>query len=81
MSNFPATLIILVVGIVIGSYITSKVLAIRTRKKRHATDFALREIASHKWDTGEHNDAVVITRIALRGLKGEMPEEVDANTD
>jgi len=56
---------------IISSYVTTKVLAFRTRKKRRARENALRDIASHKWDTGEHNDAVVITRIALRGLEGE----------
>ena len=81
VGNLPAIIIILTVGIIIGSYVTSKVLAIRTRQKRHAMTYALNEITSHKWDTGKHNDAVVITRIALRGLEGKMPEEADANTD
>lgn len=59
------------VAAVISSYVTMKVLAFRTRKKRRARENALRDIASHKWDTGDHNDAVVVTRIALRGLDGE----------
>lgn len=59
------------VAAVISSYVTMKVLAFRTRAKRRARHAALTDIASHQWDTGEHNDAVVITRIALRGLNGE----------
>lgn len=58
-------------GLVIGSYVTCRVLAFKTRKKRPAIEKALREITRHQWGTGKHNDAVVITRIALRGLKGE----------
>jgi len=62
---------VLIVGIAIGSYATTKILAFRTRRKRRAREAALNNIASHKWDTGEHNDAVIITRIALKGLAGE----------
>ena len=58
-------------GLVIGSYVTCRVLAFKTRKKRYAREHALREITQHQWETGKHNDAVVITRIALKGLKGE----------
>ena len=71
MTEFTVQFIACGVGVVLGSYFTAQWLALRTRKKRHARENALREIASHKWDTGEHNDAVVITRIALRGLEGE----------
>ena len=71
MENPSYIIVALGVGLVIGSYVTSKVLAYRTRAKRRAREQALRDIASHKWDTGEHNDAVVITRIALRGLEGK----------
>ena len=61
-----------IAGAGISSYVTTKILAFRTRKKRRARQAALENIASHKWDTGKHNDAVVITRIALKGLKGEQ---------
>ena len=60
-----------IAGAIISAYVTTKVLAFRTRKKRRAREKALRDIASHKWDTGDHSDAVVVTRIALRGLAGE----------
>ena len=61
-----------IAGAGISVYVTTKVLAFRTRKKRRARQAALENIACHKWDTGKHNDAVVITRIALKGLKGEQ---------
>ena len=32
---------------------------------------ALKEIANHQWNNGTKNDAMVITRIAMRGLRGE----------
>jgi len=71
MSEFAVQLVACGVGVVLGSYFTAKWLAFVTRKKRHAREDALIEISKHQWDTGEHNDAVVITRIALRGLAGE----------
>lgn len=58
-------------GLVIGSCITCKVLAFKTRKKRHAREKALREITSYQWGVNEHSDAIIITRIALRGLNNE----------
>ena len=61
---------VFIAGIAVGTYVTTKILAFRTRKKRRAREAALNSIASHKWDTGDHNDAVIITRIALKGLKG-----------
>ena len=60
---------IFLAGIAIGSIITSKVATARTAKMLHKRGEALREITNHKWDTGDHNDAVVITRIALDGLE------------
>ena len=71
MDNIVAIPGLLLLGATVGSYITTKVLAFRTRKKRHAMRNALKDIASHKWDTGEHNDAVIIVRRALKGLEGE----------
>ena len=71
MSEFTVQLVTCGVGIVIGSYFTAKWLAYRTRKMRHARENALKEIANHKWNNGTHNDAMHVTRIALRGLSGE----------
>ena len=71
MTEFTVQFVAGGVGLVLGSYFTAQWLAFITRKKRHARENALQEIADHKWNTGEHNDAVVITRIALRGLEGE----------
>lgn len=65
---------VFVAGAAVGTYATTKVLAFRTRKKRRAREAALNSIASHKWDTGDHNDAVVITRIALKGLAGKFED-------
>ncbi len=56
-------------GATIGAFIASKIASIRTAKMLHKRGDALRKISNHQWDTGEHNDAVVITRIALDGLE------------
>lgn len=58
-------------GIAAGSYITSKIVARRAKKLLHVRGEALRNIANYQWHTGEHNDAVVIARMALSGLKHE----------
>ena len=71
MSEFTYTLVVCGVGDVIGSYVTTQWLAYRTRAMRRSRQKALEDIANHKWDTGDHSDPVVITRIALRGLAGE----------
>jgi hypothetical protein len=71
MSEFAVQLVAFGVGGVLGSYFTMKWLAFTTRQKRRARVDALNEIANYQWNTGEHNDAVVICRIALRGLAGE----------
>lgn len=71
MSEFTIQLIACGVGVVLGSYFTAKWLAFTTRKKRHARENALREIMHHQWNNGTKNDAMAITRIALKGLKGE----------
>ena len=60
-----------VAGIAIGHLVTAKIVGARARQLIHIRGEALREITKHKWDTGDHNDAVVITRIALEGLKHE----------
>ena len=72
MTEFTLQLVTCGVGIVLGSYVTTQWIAYRTRTMRRSRHKALEDIANHKWDTtGEHNDALVITRIALRGLAGE----------
>jgi len=71
MSEFTVQLVAFGVGGILGSYFTVKYLAFVTRKKRHARENALKEIASHQWNNGTQNDAMHITRIALRGLRGE----------
>ena len=58
-------------GVALGSYVTSKIVAARARYLLHKRGEALREITLHKWDTGDHNDAVVVVRIALKGLEHE----------
>ena len=64
-------ILMLIAGIAIGSFVTSKIVAARARHLLHIRGEALREITRHKWDTGDHNDAVVVTRIALKGLEHE----------
>ena len=56
-------------GAAIGSLVTSKIVAGRCKRLLHVRGDALREITEHKWNVGEQNDAVVITRIALKGLE------------
>jgi len=58
-----------VAGIAMGSFVTSKIVGRRAKRLIHARGEALRTITKHKWDTGDHNDAVVITRIAMSGLE------------
>ena len=70
MNEFTV-LIVGSVGAGAGSYLTVKWLAFTTRKTRHTRENALRKIAKHKWNNGTENDAIAITRIALKGLKGE----------
>ena len=64
-------LVILTVGIAIGAFVASKIASRRAARMLHKRGEALREITDYKWDTGEHNDAVVICRIALKGLEHE----------
>ena len=61
--------IIFIVGIVIGACVATKVVSTRARRLLHMRGDALRKIKNHKWNVGEQNDAVVITRIALTGLE------------
>jgi hypothetical protein len=69
MIDISIAIIIFAVGITVGSFVTSRIVARRARRLLHLRGDALREITNHKWDTGDHNDAVVITRIALKGLE------------
>ena len=62
-------LLLFAAGALIGSIITYKLVSARLKRLLHIRGDALREITEHKWHTGEHNDAVVITRIALKGLE------------
>jgi hypothetical protein len=62
-------LLIFSAGIATGSYLTAKILTYRAKKRMQKRGEALRAITYHKWDTGEHNDAVIITRIAIAGLE------------
>jgi len=56
-------------GILVGSFITAEIKTRIAKRLLQKRGEALKAITKHKWDTGEHNDAVVITRIALEGLK------------
>lgn len=56
-------------GIVVGAIVTARIVGRRARRLLHVRGDALREITNYKWDTGERNDAIVITRIALKGLE------------
>lgn len=58
-------------GIALGSYLTAKIVTCRAKKLMLKRGKALRAITKHKWDVGEQNDAVVVTRIAMEGLKYE----------
>lgn len=64
-------ILIFAVGIAVGAFIASKVASYRASRMLHKRGEALRKIKNYKWDTGEHNDAVVICRIAMDGLKYE----------
>lgn len=59
----------LILGIIIGSFVTAKYLTSRTKKMMKKRGAALRAITHYQWDTNEQNDAVVVTRIALEGLQ------------
>ena len=69
MTELTQGLVLCGVVAAISAYVTTKMIAFRTRRRRHARKEALHEIVSHIWHTNEHNDAVIITRIALKGLE------------
>lgn len=71
MMNELTILIAGSIGVGAGSYLTAQWLTFTARKKRHARENALQKITKHKWNNGTENDAISITRIALKGLKGE----------
>lgn len=71
MMNELTILIAGSIGVGAGSYLTAQWLAFTTRKKRHTRENALQKIAKHQWNNGTKNDAIAITRIALKGLEGE----------
>lgn len=62
---------IFIIGAAVGSYITAKILTHRAKRVMIKRGKALRKITHHQWNTGRENDAVVITRIAMDGLKYE----------
>lgn len=61
--------LIFAAGVVVGVCVAARIIGARARRLLHVRGEALRKITNHKWDTGEHNDAIVITRIALKGLE------------
>ena len=63
--------IIFIVGAAVGSYITAKILTHRAKRIMLKRGKALRKIKYHQWNTGVQNDALVVTRIAMEGLKYE----------
>ena len=63
------TILVFLAGLSIGAYAATKIVSARARRLLHIRGEALRKITNHKWDTGEHSDAVVITKIALTGLE------------
>ena len=58
-----------ITGIAFGSFVTAEIKTRTAKRLLQKRGEALKAITKHKWDTGEHNDAVVITRIAIEGLK------------
>ena len=56
-------------GALVGFGVGTAVTIFKTNKKRELRESALRRISHYKWDTGV-NDAVAITRIAIKGLNG-----------
>jgi len=72
MTEWLLIAVIFGAGTALGSYVTSKIVSARARRLLHIRGEALREIANHKWHTGDYNDAVVIARIALKGLEHKL---------
>jgi len=58
------------IGALVGFGVGTMVTILKTNKQREMCKTALRKIAHHQWETGI-NDAVMITRIALKGLDEE----------
>lgn len=58
----------LIIGILLGFGLATIIDVLRGNNATERTRTALRDITNHQWGTGKHNDAVVITRMALRGL-------------
>lgn len=56
-------------GMLVGFGIGMVVTIGKTNKRREMRETALRKIVHHQWDSGI-NDAVLITRIAIKGLNG-----------
>lgn len=64
-------IICLGISLIVGMGIGSAAILIKTNKQRELRDKALREILHYQWGTEDTNDALVVTRIAIKGLKGE----------
>ena len=58
------------IGALVGFGVGTMVTILKTNKRREMCKTALRKISYYQWDTGV-NDAVMITRIALRGLNDD----------
>lgn len=57
-------------GALAGFGVGMAVTMFKMNKRREMRESALRKIAHHQWDSGI-NDAVLVTRIALKGLDGK----------
>lgn len=57
-------------GALVGFGISTVATIFKTNKRYKIRSEALRKISHYQWGTGV-NDAMVITRIALKGLNGE----------
>ncbi len=58
-----------ITGIVIGSCATTYFRTRLAKKLLLKRGDALRKITKHQWNQGKQNDAMIITRIAIDGLK------------
>ncbi len=56
-------------GALVGFGVGTATTILKTNKRRELRETALRKISHYKWETGV-NDAVMITRIAQKGLNG-----------
>ena len=64
-------LLVFVTGMVVGSMLTTQIIMRNSQKILKRRGDALKAITLHQWNTGKYNDAVVITRLAVEGLKND----------